>query len=146
MFRLPWQAEGFQTYIHNEEPLEWSFVRFLNETWACMMSVYVLFSMTGRGSSNIHTCSNAPWIRFLNDFWRLLRVHVWTCMFHFPWQAEAFQTYIHGQTALWYSYFSNTKLILRLYVCMFETYIHIRVRASNIHTYIHTNFKLVALI
>ena len=142
MFRFPWQAEGFQTYIHNEEPLEWSFVRFLNGNWACVLSVYVSFSMTGRGFSKIHTCSNAPWIKFFNDFWWLLRVHVWVCMFHFPWQAEGFQTYIHCQTALWYTYFSSTKLILSLYVCMFETYIHTYIHTclprGARHTYIHT--------
>ena len=54
MFLFPWQAEGFQTYTLKHTRLKTTIFWFF---MMICLSVYVSFLMTGRGFSNIHTCS-----------------------------------------------------------------------------------------
>ena len=68
------------------------------------LDVYVSFSMTGRGFSNIHAQTYTLDQHFYIFVWGLI-VHGWACMFHFPWQAEGFQTYVHAQ--LVFSFFET---------------------------------------
>ena len=69
MFHFWWQAGGFQTYTRTRTYIFY----FLMIIKRVCLSVYASFSMTGRGFSNIHTCSAHIFI-----FWNM---RFWACMF-----------------------------------------------------------------
>ena len=107
MFHFPWQAEGFQIYTLTRTCF------FYSLTWRFL----------DRG------------IVFFISLWfnQKLRVSFWACMFHFPWQAEGFQTYTFKHTRLQTYIFLIFLWWLSVYVwaCMF----HFPWQAAGFQTY-----------
>ena len=96
------------------------------------LSVYVSFSMTRRGFSNIHAYAN---LHFLICLW-WLSVYVWACMFSFPWQVEGFQTYMHARHIF---IFVSTSDFERVCLSAHRLVFDDRQRVFK-HTYIHAYF------
>ena len=59
-------------------------------SWTCM---YVCFIYHDRQRAFKHTYMFKSLLK--HDSWASSRVCAWACRFHFPWQAEGFETYIH---------------------------------------------------
>ena len=82
-------------------------------------------------TSDIHTCSQVSDIHTrLAISKRWLSVYVWACMFHFPWQAEGFQTYTLTQTCIFWFFMMIKRVCLSVYVSLSMTGRWF----SNIHT------------
>ena len=122
-----WQAEGSQTYIHTRLFL-W-FWRFPLMFKRVCLSVYVSFSMTRRGFSNLHACSTHFYFCFHKWFWACMFDRTF-CIFDDK-QRVLKHTYIHA-----YSFdFEGFHWCLSVYVwaCMF----HFPWHAEGFQTPIH---------
>ena len=119
--QTPSHAEGFCKHTRLA-------VGFMLVAKHVCLSVYVSFSMTRRGFSNIHAYAN---LHFLICLW-WLSVYVWACMFSFPWQVEGFQTYMHARHIF---IFVSTSDFERVCLIAHFAFSMTSRGFSNIHTY-----------
>ena len=110
------KTQGFQTYIHAQGPPK---VWFWNQFESVCLSVYVSFSMTGRGIWNIHTCLNAS--EKLSKIWNSKKFKR-VCMFDFHDRLRVFEQVL--------TFFVH--IIIRRF--LFEANFHDRLRVFK-HTY-----------